>query len=144
MRNSKPFQHRCVYQGVDRVLYLSNRLKFSKGVKMDRRDNETVFRIEIRPPNDCVSNRPFRVSPQQVQGEYATRYLEKLGVKPSKTTLDIVQRSVPLSTNCIKHTLRVRRHPYPCASQRAMVAVVLRYSQMLKIVTRGMHETMAK
>jgi hypothetical protein len=45
---------------------------------------------------------------QMVASEYATRYLEQIGVKPSKGTLDMVHKNIPLSPECVKTTLRVR------------------------------------
>lgn len=45
---------------------------------------------------------------QLVSREFATRYLEQVGVRPSKATLDLVNRNVPLSEAHIKTTLRVR------------------------------------
>lgn len=66
---------------------------------------ETVFRVQVQAPDDPES---FKLSTQMVSGEYATRYLERLGVKPSKSTLELVHKSVPLSDSCMKTTLRVR------------------------------------
>lgn len=43
---------------------------------------------------------------QLVANEYATRYLESIGVKPNRATMDLVQQNVPLTKDCIKTTLR--------------------------------------
>lgn len=45
---------------------------------------------------------------QVVSSEYATRYLEQIGVKPSKATLDMVHKNISLTDNCVKTTFRVR------------------------------------
>ena len=74
------------------------------GASSSRRE-EAVFRIEVQAPDDPES---FKLSTQMVSSEYATRYLERLGIKPSKATLELVHKSVPLSDSCMKTTLRVR------------------------------------
>lgn len=49
------------------------------------------------------------ILPQCVASEYATRYLEQLGVRASKSALDLVNQHIPLTEKCIKTTIRVRR-----------------------------------
>ncbi len=51
---------------------------------------------------------PAHATAQTVAKEYATRYLEQLGIAPSKSTLDLVHRHVPLTEKNIATTLRVR------------------------------------
>ena len=65
---------------------------------------QNVFSVPLKAPDDPAD---FLVSTKHVSGEFATRYLERLGVKPSKSTLDMVHKSVPLTDSCIKTTLRV-------------------------------------
>lgn len=48
-------------------------------------------------------------STQMVGSEYATRYLEQIGVAPSRAALEMVQKNIPLSHKNIKTTFRVRR-----------------------------------
>ena len=45
---------------------------------------------------------------QVISNEYGQRYLEQLGVRPNKSTLDLVQKNIPLTKRSIKTTLRVR------------------------------------
>jgi len=47
---------------------------------------------------------------QVVESEYSTRYLEQLGVSPSRQTLDLVHRNVPLSKKYVKTTMRAQGH----------------------------------
>jgi len=45
---------------------------------------------------------------QILESEYGTRYLEGLGVAPSRATLDLVHKNVPLSQKCVNTTLRAK------------------------------------
>lgn len=47
---------------------------------------------------------------QIMASEYATRYLEQLGVSPSRFTMDLVHRHVPLTNSCIVTTFRAKGH----------------------------------
>jgi hypothetical protein len=47
---------------------------------------------------------------QTLASEYATRYLEQIGVKPSKQAMDLVHKSIPLTHENIKTTLRAKGH----------------------------------
>ncbi len=58
---------------------------------------------------------------QALNKEYATRYLEHLGIAPAKATLDLVQRNVPLTEQCITTTLRVRTHSMTQSRQAHLV-----------------------
>ncbi|KAG2448368.1 hypothetical protein HYH02_006950 [Chlamydomonas schloesseri] len=70
-------------------------------------EQPNVFRLQLRPVEDPES---FKPSVQLVSREFATRYLEQVGVRPSKATLDLVNRNVPLSEVHIKTTLRAKGH----------------------------------
>ncbi len=50
---------------------------------------------------------------QLVAREFANRYLESVGVRPSRATLDLVHRNVALGEEHIRATLRVG----PCGPQ---------------------------
>mmetsp|Transcript_26128 Transcript_26128/g.77511 ORF Transcript_26128/g.77511 Transcript_26128/m.77511 type:complete len:282 (-) Transcript_26128:962-1807(-) len=68
---------------------------------------ERSFRLALKAPEDAES---FRVPPQLLEREYATRYLEGIGVKPNRLTMDMVHKHVPLSDACVKTTLRAEGH----------------------------------
>ncbi|KAG2442597.1 hypothetical protein HXX76_002682 [Chlamydomonas incerta] len=70
-------------------------------------EQPNVFRLQLRPVEDPEG---FKPSVQLVSREFATRYLEQVGVRPSKATLDLVNRNVPLSEAHIKTTLRAKGH----------------------------------
>ncbi|GIL73101.1 hypothetical protein Vretimale_4712 [Volvox reticuliferus] len=70
-------------------------------------EQPTVFKLQLRPLEDPES---FKPSVQLVSREFATRYLESVGVRPSKATMDLVNRNVPLTEAHIKTTLRAKGH----------------------------------
>ncbi|MEW5316836.1 MAG: hypothetical protein WDW38_008181 [Sanguina aurantia] len=45
-----------------------------------------------------------------LENECGTRYLEALGVRPCKATLDMVSKNMPLTEACVKVTLRSKGH----------------------------------
>lgn len=42
-----------------------------------------------------------------LENECGTRYLEALGVRPCRATLEMVSKNMPLTESCVKVTLRV-------------------------------------
>ncbi|GFH15153.1 uncharacterized protein HaLaN_11328 [Haematococcus lacustris] len=87
-----------------------------------------IFKLQLRSQDP-----EFKPSLQIVAGEYATRYLEQLGVDPSKQTLDLVHAHVPLTDKCITTTLRVRMLPPPhacMAEERALLANTWKHDRL--------------
>lgn len=68
---------------------------------------ETVLRLNLSPPEDPED---LHLSISVVSGEFATRYLEQIGVKPSNLTMDFVHKSIPLTADCVRATLRAKGH----------------------------------
>ncbi len=61
-----------------------------------------TFKLQVRVGDD-----ELRLSTATVQSEYATKYLESIGVKPCSKTMDFVHKHIPLTDACVKTTLRV-------------------------------------
>lgn len=55
----------------------------------------------------CASAPAVVCTQQTVAGEFATRYLESLGVSPSRQTLELVHTCIPLTDKNVTTTLRV-------------------------------------
>ncbi|GFR41013.1 hypothetical protein Agub_g1680 [Astrephomene gubernaculifera] len=70
-------------------------------------EQPTVFKLQLRPLEEPES---FKPTVQLVSREFATRYLESVGVRPSKATMELVNRNVPLTEAHIKTTLRAKGH----------------------------------
>ncbi|KXZ56791.1 hypothetical protein GPECTOR_1g712 [Gonium pectorale] len=70
-------------------------------------EQSNIFKLQLRPLEDPES---FKPSAQLVSCEFATRYLESVGVRPSKATMDLVHRNMPLTESHIKTTLRAKGH----------------------------------
>jgi len=68
--------------------------------------SDMVYRLKLKPPDDPN----FSPSVQILESEYGSRYLEGLGVAPSRSTLDLVHKNVPLSQKCVNTTLRAKGH----------------------------------
>ncbi|GAX77458.1 hypothetical protein CEUSTIGMA_g4902.t1 [Chlamydomonas eustigma] len=69
--------------------------------------NDTVFKLEVRVNQDT---KILKLPPQLLSNEYSTRYLEKIGVKPTKSTMEMVNKNIALTESCIKTTLRSKGH----------------------------------
>eukprot|EP00798_Chlamydomonas_sp_ICE-L_P007157 gene7157-266_t len=69
-------------------------------------NNDNVFILGLKPPDE----KNFHPSVEVVQSEYAHRFLEQLGVKPTNKTLEMVHKSVPLTDKCLKANLRAKGH----------------------------------
>jgi hypothetical protein len=90
--------------------------------------NDTVFKLEVRVNQDTKS---LKLLPQLLSNEYSTRYLEKIGVRPTKTTIEMVNKNVPLSESCIKTTLRVSTNSLPSEMHGFLWRAVLAFKSYL-------------
>ncbi|EFJ51941.1 hypothetical protein VOLCADRAFT_86956 [Volvox carteri f. nagariensis] len=100
-------------------------------------EQPVVFKLQLRPLEDPES---FKPSVQLVSREFATRYLESVGVRPSKATMDLVNRNVPLTESNIKTTLRAKGHvedeihiSVPSVTHRYRVPVVINPAAVLQL-----------
>ncbi|GLC44424.1 hypothetical protein PLESTB_000471400 [Pleodorina starrii] len=96
-----------------------------------------VFKLQLRPLEEPDT---FKPSVQLVSREFATRYLESVGVRPSKATMDLVNRNVPLTESHIKTTLRAKGHvedeihiSVPPVTHRYRVPMVINPAAVLQL-----------
>ena len=75
-----------------------------------------------------------------LSSEYAAKYLEAIGVKPSKSTVELVHKNVPLTDSCIKTTFRVTNRLRPIAMSTTYPALLAGLACMVFSYPNILHE----